>query len=102
MLTCGLRWALSDWCIRPGVYAASQTHACSSSRATRGTRLLAEARSVLSQVEDIPLLDTVIAHRQIVADAFTQAVSVLDATTGPGLESGNEFNRLFSEVFPNG
>ncbi len=72
------------------------------SRATRGTKLLQEARSVLMQLEGIPLLDTAITQRQIVADAFGQATSVLNAKTGPGLEAGNEFNRLFSEVFPNG
>ena len=72
------------------------------SRATRGTKLLAEARSVLQQMEGIPLLDATITQRQIVADAFGQATSVLNATTGPGLEAGNEFNRLFTEVFPNG
>ena len=72
------------------------------SRATRGTKLLTEARSVLSQLEGIPLLDSTITQRQCVADAFGQAASVLSATTGPALEAGNEFNRLFSEVFPNG
>ncbi len=70
------------------------------SRATRGTRLLAEARSVLSQFDEVPLLETSITQRQCVADAFGQATSVLSATTGPAFESGNEFNRLFSEVFP--
>ena len=69
------------------------------SRATRGTKLLTEARSVLSQLEDITLLNSFITQRQIVADAFGQATSVLNATTGPGLESGNEFNQLFKEVF---
>ena len=69
------------------------------SRAARGTRLLQEARSVLSQMEGIPLLETSITQRQVVADAFGQAVSVLDATSGPGLEAAGEFNRLFNEVF---
>ena len=69
------------------------------SRATRGTRLLQEARSVLSQLEGVDLLNTSITQRQIVADAFGQATSVLSATTGPGLEAGNEFNNLFKEVF---
>jgi len=69
------------------------------SRATRGTRLLQEARSVLSQLEGVDLLDTSITQRQIVADAFGQATSVLNATTGPGLEAGTEFNNLFKEIF---
>lgn len=71
------------------------------SRATKGTKLLAEARAVLGQMEDIPLMDAAITQRQIVADAFGQAVSVLDATTGPGLEASTEFNRLFTELLPN-
>jgi chromosome partitioning protein len=70
------------------------------SRATRGTKLLAEARSVLSQFEDVQLLDQAITQRQVVADAFGQATTVLSAGTGSGLEAANEFNRLFSEVFP--
>lgn len=69
------------------------------SRATKGTKLLTEARSVLSMLDDITLLNNIISQRQIVADAFGQATSVLNATTGPGLESGNEFNQLFKEVF---
>ena len=69
------------------------------SRATKGTKLLTEARSVLSMLDDITLLNNIISQRQIVADAFGQATSVLNATTGPGLESGNEFNQLFNEVF---
>jgi chromosome partitioning protein len=70
------------------------------SRAAKGTRLLAEARSVLNQLEGIPLLNTAITQRQVVADAFGQAVTVLTAETGPGLEAANEFNQLFTELLP--
>lgn len=70
------------------------------SRATKGTKLLAEARAVLGQMEGVPLLQATVTQRQVVADAFGQAVSVLDATTGPGLEAATEFNRLFAELLP--
>lgn len=70
------------------------------SRATKGTRLLQEARSVLSQLDEVPLLNTAISQRQCVADAFGQALSVLDATTGPGLEAATEFKALFTELLP--
>ncbi len=70
------------------------------SRATKGTRLLSEARSVLSQLDGVPLLGTAISQRQCIADAFGQAVSVLDAQTGPGLEAATEFNALFTELLP--
>ena len=45
---------------------------------------------MLIQLEGIPLLDTAITQRQIVADAFGQAARVLNATTGPGLEEGSD------------
>lgn len=70
------------------------------SRATRGTKLLAEARSVLSQFDGVPLLNTAITQRQVVADAFGQATTVLSAGTGPGLEAATEFNALFAELLP--
>jgi len=70
------------------------------SRATKGTKLLTEARSVLSQLDGVPLLGTAITQRQVVADAFSQAVTVLSAQTGPGLEAATEFNALFTELLP--
>lgn len=71
------------------------------SRATRGTKLLAEARSVLSQFEDVPLLNQAVTQRQVVADSFGQATTVLSAETGPGLEAATEFKGLFEELLPN-
>ena len=70
------------------------------SRATKGTKLLAEARAVLSQLDGVPLLGAAITQRQVVADAFSQAVTVLSAQTGPGLEAATEFNALFTELLP--
>lgn len=70
------------------------------SRATKGTKLLTEARAVLSQIEGVPLLATAITQRQCVADAFSQAVTVLTAQTGPALEAATEFNSLFTELLP--
>lgn len=70
------------------------------SRATRGTKLLAEARSVLGQFEDVPLLSQAVTQRQVVADSFGQATTVLTAETGPGLEAATEFNGLFRELLP--
>ena len=69
------------------------------SRATKGTKLLDEARSTLQRL-DIPLLGTAITQRQCVADAFGQAVTVFEATTGPALESASEFHHLFTELLP--
>ena len=68
------------------------------SRVTRGTKLLKEARSVLQQLGDVPLLSATIAQRQVVADSFGQATTVLNATTGPGLEASHEFDNLFREL----
>ena len=70
------------------------------SRATRGTKLLAEARAVLSQFDDVPLLSQAVTQRQVVADSFGQATTVLGAETGPALEAANEFNELFKELLP--
>lgn len=71
-------------------------------RVTKGTRLLAEAREVIGQLEGIRPLAAAITQRQAVADCFAQATTVLEATTGPALEAAAEYDRLFSELLPDG
>ena len=69
-------------------------------RVTKGTKLLAEARQVINQLEGIRPLSSAITQRQVITDAYSQATTVLEANTGPGLESCQEFNRLFAELLP--
>jgi len=71
-------------------------------RVTKGTRLLAEAREVLAQLEGIRPLAAAITQRQALADCFSQATTVLEATTGPALEAAAEYDRLFLELFCDG
>lgn len=70
-------------------------------RITKGTRLLAEAREVLAQLEGIRPLAAAITQRQALADCFSQATTVLEASTGPALEAAGEYDRLFTELLSN-
>jgi chromosome partitioning protein len=67
------------------------------SRAVKGTKLLAEARSLLAQ-SGIQILNTTVHQRQVVADTFGQAATVWDLSGRPAAESANEFEKLFREV----
>jgi chromosome partitioning protein len=67
------------------------------SRAVKGTRLLNEAIAVLKKTE-IPILETVIYQRQVVADTFGQGATVWEMTGKPASDSAEEFDRLFKEI----
>jgi chromosome partitioning protein len=67
-------------------------------RATKGTRLLAEARAALEQLDGIRLLSTAITQRQAVADCYSQGCTVFDADTGPGVQAAAEYRRLFADL----
>lgn len=67
------------------------------SRATKGTKLLTEARTLLEK-SGIQLLKTTIHQRQIVADTFGQGATVWDLSGRPAAESAWEFEKLFAEV----
>ena len=67
-------------------------------RATKGTRLLAEAREVLSQLEGVRALSQAITQRQALTDCYSQATTVFEAGTGPPLEAAGEYDRLFAEL----
>jgi len=67
-------------------------------RATKGTRLLTEAKEVISNLEGIRPLSTVIHQRQIITDCYSQATTVFEAKSGPGLEAAAEYNGLFLEL----
>lgn len=69
-------------------------------RITKGTRLLAEAREVIASLDGIRPLSGAITQRQCITDAFAQATTVLEATTGPALEAAAEYQRLFLELLP--
>jgi chromosome partitioning protein len=67
-------------------------------RATKGTRLLAEARAALEQLEGIRLLNTAITQRQAVADCYSQGCTTFEADTGPGVQAAAEYRRLFADL----
>ena len=67
-------------------------------RATKGTRLLTEARAALEQLEGIRLLNTAITQRQAIADCYSQGCTVFEANTGPGVQAADEYRRLFADL----
>ena len=67
-------------------------------RATKGTRLLSEAREVIGQLEGIRALKQAITQRQVLTDCYSQATTVFESGTGPALEAAEEYGRLFAEL----
>jgi chromosome partitioning protein len=67
-------------------------------RATKGSRLLAEAREVLTGLEGFRALGQAITQRQCLSDCYGQATTVFEAGTGPPLEAAGEYGRLFAEL----
>lgn len=67
-------------------------------RATKGTRLLAEAREVLNQLDGFRSLGQAITQRQALTDCYSQGTTVFEAGTGPPLEAADEYERLFAEL----
>ena len=67
-------------------------------RATKGTRLLAEAREVIAALDGFRPLGQAITQRQALSDCFAQGQTVFEASTGPPLEAAAEYGRLFAEL----
>lgn len=67
------------------------------SRAVKGTRLKDEAIALLEK-SGVPVLNTVIHQRQVVADTFGQQATVFNLAGKPAVESSAEFESLFKEV----
>ena len=67
-------------------------------RAVKGTRLKDEAISVLREMPEVTVLDTVIHQRQIIADSFGQASTVFDMPGEPASTARKEYQKLFKEV----
>lgn len=67
------------------------------SRAVKGTRLLDEARTLLSKTE-VPILKTVIHQKQAIADTFGQGAVVWELSGRSATESAQEFDQLFKEI----
>ena len=67
-------------------------------RATKGTRLLQEARDVIAQLEGFRALGQAITQRQALTDCYSQASTVFEAGSGPALEAAAEYGRLFAEL----
>lgn len=67
-------------------------------RATKGTRLLAEAREVIAGLDGFRPLGQAITQRQALSDCFAQGATVFEASTGPPLEAAAEYGRLFAEL----
>ena len=67
------------------------------SRATKGTRLLTEARSLLERSK-VPVFDAVVHQRQTIADCFGQRSVLWEMNGRASKESAYEFEKLFNEV----
>lgn len=69
------------------------------SRAVKGTKLKDEAIALLSQTPEVTMLKTVIHQKQAIADTSGQSATVWDLPSRPAKESGQEYERLFKEIF---
>ncbi len=67
------------------------------SRATKGTKLLSEAVSLLKET-GVPILRTVIYQKQAIADTFGQGAVVWELAGKAAADSAREFERLFKEI----
>ena len=67
-------------------------------RATKGSRLLTEAREVIGGLEGFRPLKQAITQRQCLSDCYGQASTVFEAGTGPALEAASEYGHLFTEL----
>lgn len=68
------------------------------SRAVKGTRLKSEARTLLSEMPGVKVLESVIHQRQVVADAVGQQSTVWTTRDRAATDSAREYNNLFVEV----
>jgi chromosome partitioning protein len=62
------------------------------------TLLLQEAREILSQYADVPLLKTDIPHRQVGADIMGQNLTLFDSSDRAAKYLASCYENLFKEV----
>jgi chromosome partitioning protein len=67
-------------------------------RATKGSRLLTEAREVIGGLEGFRALKQAVTQRQCLSDCYGQGSTVFEAGTGPALEAASEYGHLFAEL----
>ena len=67
------------------------------SRAVKGTRLKEEAIALLEK-SGVPILNTVIHQRQVIADTFGQRATVFTLPGKSAIDSAHEFENLFTEI----
>jgi len=67
------------------------------SRAVKGTRLKEEAIALLEK-SGVPILNTVIHQKQVIADTFGQRATVFTLSGKSATDSAQEFESLFSEI----
>ncbi len=67
-------------------------------KAIKGTKLKDEAFAVLQQVQDVPLLTTIVHQRQIITDSFGQAATVFDMAGTPARTARRELESLFKQA----
>jgi chromosome partitioning protein len=68
------------------------------SRATKGTKLKNEAIALLSKIQEVSVLKTVIHQKQAIADTFGQAATIWNLSGRPAAESQKEYEKLFKEI----
>jgi chromosome partitioning protein len=67
------------------------------SKAVKGTRLKVETLAELNNLP-IPIMDTIIHQKQIIAEVFDRQKTVWDSSDNLALDSKSEFNALFIEI----
>ena len=80
------------------VRGGSPTAAVFISRAVKGTKLKDEAIALLSKIQEVSVLKTVIHQKQAIADTFGQSTTIWGLSGRPATESQKEYEKLFKEI----
>ena len=80
------------------VRGGSPTAAVFISRAVKGTKLKDEAIALLSKIQEVSVLKTVIHQKQAIADTFGQGTTIWGLSGRPAAESQREYEKLFKEI----
>lgn len=67
-------------------------------KAIKGTKLKDEAFSVLQQVKDVELLETIVHQRQVITDSFGQGATVFEMSGTPAGTARRELESLFKQA----
>ncbi len=67
-------------------------------KAIKGTKLKDEAFSVLQQVKDVELLETIVHQRQVITDSFGQGATVFEMSGTPAKTARRELESLFKQA----